>query len=338
MKKIITIIILIIIISLPAIFLFAAGPGTSAANFLKLGVGARAVGMGESFAAVADDVTSVYWNPAGLSRIKGTELHVSHNIWFQDINYEFVGVGIPLGKRTDNESAIPFSGVGSKGVFAVSANYLYLDGIERRSGNTAEPEGEFGANDLAVTLTYAGALNFLPISNLNGGINIKTIRQQIDNKRAQAYAADFGFQLRTGQIVSGFAVQNIGTKMKFLHESYPLPLNYKFGIAWQPLGTVLNIALDINKPIDNKLNYHIGTEYWVGQVIALRTGYLHRDLVQKNALTGKGFGTNNNSELIGLTGLMAGAGFRILGYGLDYAFVPYGELGNTHRVSLNMKF
>ncbi|MFH1378765.1 MAG: PorV/PorQ family protein [bacterium] len=338
MRKIIAFIILLLLISLPAVFLFAAGPGTSAANFLKLSIGARAVGMGESFAAVADDISSVYWNPAGLARIKNGSVHLSHNIWFQDINYEFVGVGIPLGNTNEASSVLPFAGIGSKGSLAISANYLYLGGMERRTGNTAEPEGKFGANDLAVTLTYANALPFVSKRNLLAGINFKTIRQQIDDKKASAFAVDFGMQYKIGPIISACAVQNLGTKMKFIEESYPLPLNYKIGLAWQPMGTALNIAVDINKPIDNKLNYHLGTEYWVGQIIALRAGYLQGDSVQRNALTGKGFGRNTNNELVGLTGLMAGAGFRILGYGVDYAFVPYGELGNTHRVSLDMKF
>lgn len=338
MRKIIVFIILILIISLPAVFLFSAGPGTSAANFLKLSIGARAVGMGESFAAVSDDISSVYWNPAGLARIKSGALHLSHNIWFQDINYEFIGVGIPLGKQYEDSSVLPFAGIGSRGALAISASYLYLGGLERRTGNTAEPEGKFGANDLAVTLTYANALPFVARRNLLAGFNVKVIRQQIYVEKAMAFAVDFGMQYKTGPFISAIAVQNLGTKMKFIEEAYPLPLNYKIGIAWQPLGTVLNIAFDVNKPIDNKINYHLGTEYWVGQIIALRAGYLHGDSVQKNALTGKGFGRNTNNELASLTGLMAGAGFRILSYGVDYAFVPYGELGNTHRVSLNVKF
>lgn len=325
MKKIIAVIIIVILLSLPVIFLFAAGPGTSAAQFLKLSIGARAVGMGESFTAIADDMSSVFWNPAGLAKIKSTSIHASHTVWFQDINYEFVSVGVPFGQKKNK-------------TLAISANYLYVDGMERRTGNTAEPDGTFGARDMAVTLSYAQAVPFVPHNNLLAGINIKTIRQQIDDIKADAYALDFGMQYKIGQFLSGITVQNIGTKMKFIEKSYPLPLNYKFGIGWQPFGTALNIAVDVNKPNDNKINYHVGTEYWVGDVIALRAGYLHGDAVQRKALTGKGFGRTNNNELISLTGMMAGAGFRIFGYGFDYAFVPYGELGNTHRVSLEIKF
>ncbi|MBD3271793.1 MAG: PorV/PorQ family protein [Elusimicrobia bacterium] len=324
MKKTMAFIIIIVLISLPAILLFAGGPGTSAANFLKLGIGARAVGMGESFTAVADDVSSVYWNPAGLAHLKTNALHLSHNIWFQDIHYEFAGVGIPLGM--------------SKGVLGISANYLYLDGIERRTGNTADHEGTFGANDLLITLSYAKGLASIGAGTVLGGINCKSIRQQIDDKKADAFAADLGLQLAVGQITTGLVVQNLGTRIRFIEESYPLPMNYKFGIAYQPYGTGLSVAVDINKPIDNKINFHLGTEYWVGGIIALRAGYLHGDSIQRKALTGKSFSSDSSNELIAFTGLMAGAGFKILGYGLDYAFVPYGELGNTHRVSLGMQF
>jgi hypothetical protein len=321
MKKLILFIIMLLLISVPAILLFAAGPGTSAANFLKLGVGARAAGMGESFAAVADDISSVCWNPAGLARLKSAMFSASHTVWFQDINYEFLGFGMPLPPRMN-------------GTIAMSAQYLYLNDMERRTSNTAEPEGRFGADDLVVTMSYARSLT----SRIGTGINIKTIRQQIDNKTASAYAADLGLQYRAGQFGYGAAIQNIGTSVKFINESFPLPRNYKFGIAWMPLGTALTVALDVNKPLDNKIDVHIGTEYWLGDIVAFRAGYLKGDAVQRNALTGKGFSGSTKPELAAYTGMMAGAGFKILNYGLDYAFVPYGELGNTHRISLNVKF
>src|SRR5580765_949262 len=62
--------------------------GTSSGSFLKIGVGARAVALGESFVAVANDPSTIYWNPAGLASLQRQEIQFSHAGWPADINYE----------------------------------------------------------------------------------------------------------------------------------------------------------------------------------------------------------------------------------------------------------
>ncbi|MFH1282612.1 MAG: PorV/PorQ family protein [bacterium] len=325
-------------------FIYAAGPGTSAANFLKLGIGARAIGMGESFTAVADDVNALYWNPAGLGFLKSKEITASHNVWFQDIKYDFIGFAIPVsGKSSGGDIFVDGKRVpavqGIPGVIGISATYLYMEGIERRSGNTADPDGYFGASDMSLSLSYAQqVLKFSNDSMVTSGINLKVISQQIDDKKARAYAVDLGVISRLNQWSFGFVVQNIGSQIKFIEKSYPLPLTYKFGAAYYLLNRSLSISLDLNKPIDNKINFNLGSEYWVGGMFALRAGYLRKDSMSREALVGKGLGSMNDGGLASLTGMMAGAGFRIFNYGVDYAFVPYGDLGATHRFTMNMKF
>jgi len=321
----------------------AAGPGTSAAGFLKLGVGARAVGMGESFTAVADDVNALYWNPAGIGRLSRQELTASHAVWFQDINYDFFGLAMPLshasagemfvnGDRTSTAGGLP-------GVLGISATYLYLDGIERRTGNTADPDGYFGADDMQVSLSYAAPIARLAGSgHITSGVTVKVVRQQIDSVRAQAYAADFGLLAQTGIWSIGCVVQNLGTRIRFIERYYPLPLTYTAGVACRLMDGSLCLAADVSKPNDNDINYHIGTEYWVGGIVAMRAGYQQRDALSRSALVGKGLGASADNTLARLTGMMAGAGFRLFNYGVDYAFVPYGELGSTHRVTLGIKF
>jgi len=65
--------------------------GTTAAPFLEIDVGSRAIGMGSAFVAVANDATALYWNPAGISRLPGNEMVFIHSAWIADINYDFVG-------------------------------------------------------------------------------------------------------------------------------------------------------------------------------------------------------------------------------------------------------
>ena len=75
---------------------------TSMLTFVKIGLGARAVAMGEAFVPVADDATTMYWNPAGLALLEARHLHVSHTEWPADIDYDpqqpFAGLTQPGGQ------------------------------------------------------------------------------------------------------------------------------------------------------------------------------------------------------------------------------------------------
>jgi len=111
--------------------------------------------------------------------------------------------------------------------------------------------------------------------------------------------------------------------VKFIDETDPLPLNIKAGAAYKVLKD-LTVACDLDEYIiDNKLYASVGAEYWLKNVLALRSGYR--------------FGYDTSS-LGGIVGLGVGAGVKIWGVTLDYAFVPFGDLGDTHRVSFGAKF
>ena len=67
--------------------------GTTSANFLELGFGGAALSMGDSYVSMANDVSSIYWNPAGLGYLKTNQLMIMHQPWFAGINSSFVGLG-----------------------------------------------------------------------------------------------------------------------------------------------------------------------------------------------------------------------------------------------------
>ena len=69
--------------------------GTASGTFLRIGLGARATGMGESFVAVANDPSAIYWNPAGLASLQRRELAISHVQWPADIRYEHLTLILP---------------------------------------------------------------------------------------------------------------------------------------------------------------------------------------------------------------------------------------------------
>ena len=280
--------------------------GTSAAQFLKLGAGARAAGMGEALAAAADDSTAIYWNPAGLARVNARSLSVMHAAWFEGITYDWISFAMPCRDR---------------GVFGVGVQYLSYGSI-KKTDNTGLETGDFSPADLSVSLSFAGKLLGFGL-----GANIKYISQKIINS-AIAYAADFGAQYQSrdmldNRLIFGLAVQNVGTKVKFISEEDPLPLNVKLGAAYSIKKNWLAV-LDINAPVDNDVNYGVGTEYACSVNEAV-------------SVLGRLGCNTRNKDTGGLNGLTSGLGVRYLDYSIDYAFVPYGELGNTQRISLSLK-
>lgn len=240
------------------------------------------------------------------------------------------------------------------GVLGISATYLNITGLEKRASNTANSEGSFSTSDFSFSLAYAGNTQgklFLPFSY---GLTLKFIRQSIDQYSADAFAADLG-AIAPVQICGipasfGACIQNIGTSIKYINEEYQLPLVYKFGIAAKPFHNgklPLLVALDVDFPNDSDISVKIGFEFEVNSMLNIRAGYRNMNSSTRDAISGGKLGAFNNSQFSAFSGLTAGFGLNIPlntisnlsnGLNLDYAFVPYGELGNTHRISLGMKW
>jgi len=278
--------------------------GTTGAQFLKIGCGARAIAMGEAFSAVSDDANAIYWNPAGLSQIDCSEVSAMHAIWLESINYDYLAYAQPLRNAT----------------IGASLNYLSMSSIDKMT-ELGEKDGTFSPYDSAFNLAYAKK-----IGPITGGINVKYIKQQIDDETASGFAVDLGTLHRLSDNLKGAVViHNIGPEIKFIDEGDPLPLSIRLGLSYR-LGDKLLLALDGVAPIDNDPNVHVGCEYRLNGIkkvpIALRMGYK----------------TTTTSDLDALSGLSAGLGFNVGGLDIDYAWVPYGDLGDTHRISLGMKF
>jgi len=269
---------------------YAGGPGTTAANFLKIGVGARATAMGGAFTALADDSTSLYWNPAGLARVEEGEISAMYNMWFEGVHQGYLSLVFP--------PSVPTMGFG--------VNYVTMRNLEGRdeSGNFTET---FEASDLHIFAGFAGKIGKLLL-----GLSAGTISSTIfpDSETATLGTVGGLFEISEGFSV-GVAAQNLGTKLG----EDSLPLILKAGLALKR-GS-LSLAADIGKPQDADLYYCAGIEGWIGETLALRAGY------KTNQDIGPGY--------------TAGLGLKMDGFGLDYAYVPYGDLGTTHRVSVVWK-
>jgi len=287
---------------------------SSAAQFLNLGFGARALGMGEAYTAVADDISCVYYNPAGLAAgAQGRELSFSHAFHLQDTAVSQVGF--------------------MRRPYAAAITYFSAGELEGRDPS-ANLTGNFTARDVAAQVSRG-----FKLGPFDAGVSGKVISQKIKSTGATSFAADLGllYRFKGTPYSAGASLVNLGTKVKFKEESFPLPLKLKAGVAANFVSPRLLLALDGEFPNDGPAAIRAGAEFKGLDGIALRLGYRTTTSGQRDAVLGRGFG-DSVSGVAGMYGFFAGAGFVYSGFSLDYALLPYGELGTAHRFSVGMKF
>lgn len=289
-----------------------AGYGTTAASFLKIGLGARPAAMGFAFAAVGEDLNAIQYNPAGLAQLGGNNVSVTYLSYFQEINYGWMAYSLP-------------SDLFGKGTLGISIGYLTLGGLETRGTTDSDTaSGTFGASDLQAAVSYAVKD---VMEGFSLGFNLKVISEAIDTTRATGFAADLGLFLSLKELDPGLtasvALQNLGTGLKFVSVTDPFPTTVKAGVAYKLLDGTFLLAADADYALqDSKLSFRGGMEYWLQGMVAPRIGYRVAPA----------------SDLTTLSGLGMGLGLKVSELQLDYAYLPQGDLGNTHRVSLGYKF
>jgi len=289
------------VLMLTARTLLYAGAGTTAAEFLLIGTGARAAGMGEAFVAVVDDVNAVYWNPGALSKIQNTQITFTHHELLSDIRYEYVAIAKPVGK----------------GTFGASVSYLHMGDLVGRNISGAKT-GDFSAYDMAGTLSYGRIVR----EDLSLGITGKFLNQHLADASATGVAADVGLLYQTPLpfLTAAVMIQHLGPGQKFDKSADPLPLTFRVGLGAKIFEEQLILGFDVSKVQDAGMTASFGAEYLFKKRTAFRLGY------------------QRNPETESSVGLSAGAGFSFGHYNLDYAFVPFSDLGDTHRFSLTAKF
>jgi len=265
--------------------------GTAGLQFLKLGVDARAIGMGEAYTAVSDDISSVYWNPAGLALSKGDQVLFSHTNWFANINHEYVAAS----KKTD------------LGFFAISASFLHTDQMDITTEEVFGPTGEtFSPYDLALGLTYASKFT----DRFAFGLTGKYLRENLGweaQHTINGYSIDVGSTYNTGwkNLIIGMALSNFGPDMKYTIDNdgdglfdedpfdlidndgdglvdedreeytFKVPLNFSLGIAmdlYRNDNSSLIASVQLDNCVDREETWNLGAEYKIG-TFALRGGY-----------------------------------------------------------------
>lgn len=331
MKKILTLILFVICFG----EFFAQNPnlGTAGAQFLQIPVGARSEAMGGAVVGLADDASSIFWNPAGIVKVKNVQAHFSYMNWFDLFDF--------------NAASIIYN-AGDLGTFGASMVLLTTDEMEITTEE--EPNGTgrfFDAGDLALGISYAKYLT----DRFNVGITIKFINQQIWNESASGFAFDIGTQYKLDfqNLTIAMCMTNFGADMKFdgpdldftyrkddnfplsrlvpsrlSTDEYPLPLNFQVGIGFDVFEyDILKMrgAIDVTHPNDNAERAHFGTEFSFYDRFYVRAGYKYNYDDQDFT-----FGAGANVPL-GSSAVY-----------FDYAFSVYDILPSVHRISVNLSF
>jgi hypothetical protein len=312
--------------------------GLTGAAFLKVGVGARAVGLGGAVTGLSNDVNQMFYNPAGIA-LKDEKLQASfsYNKWIADIGH--------------NSAAVSYNweGVGTIGVGFISFGLSDIpadrdipnDPRVKPSQIDFNTSSTYDYRDIAYQLTFSRYV----IDQLSLGITIKGISESIDGVSATALAFDFGSVYHIGVLGWTIAARfnNLGTDLKFYTINSPLPMQFTIGTAITPIQsdqTSIMLALDATKPQDGDLYLFTGAEASFMNMFSVRAGYKLNysgtsELVPTTTLKARTGAINTTIE-----GISAGAGLKTTfeGYtvGIDYSYTQMDLLDAAHRISVQI--
>ena len=310
--------------------------GTTAAEFLRVPVGARASAL-SAYTATVNDPSAMVLNPAGLADLERSEALIEFTDWYLDINHTYLGVGIPTKK-------------GVVGVHVLAMNYGEFE------ETTVEAQGltgrTFDAYSVSFGVSYAQYL--FPQFTIGG--TAKVVYEKIANSSASTIAFDIGTMYDTPfyGVRLGVGVTNFGPKLQIQGndliissdpdetqdgnyepdaslstDSFDLPLMLKVGLAWDAVNTNelrATFLIDGNNPTNNVQSVSLGAEIGlVKDQVQIRAGlpYLgQNDATEKfNAGLGVKYSINESLKL-----------------GFNYTYHGYKYLGDVNKLSVQIFF
>jgi len=302
--------------------------GTSAANWLKVESGTRGIAMGGSQVASGRGISGAYYNPASIAFIEGSEVYYSKSNYLAGITHNTIGYGTRL-TPTD--------------YFAL--HLFYLDSGDMEVTTVPSPNGtgeKFSVLDISLRLIYGKQLT----DRLRIGGSIKYIREEIYTMQMQSFVFDLGSNFNTGiyGLKLGMSVSNFGPDVQFTGEGlnkvvpdstdisgklskitqkFSVPLVFRLGIEKYLIGedeesiNRLTVSADAINPIDYTVYVGIGAEYSWNNMAFIRGGtHLFHDTA----------------------GLSLGGGLKWSMVAVDYAYVNYGILKETHQFGISLNF
>ncbi len=340
MKKFLLIIFLLFALLQPTAFSQVTKTGTTAAKFLSVGIGPRANAMGGAFTSIANDASSLYWNPAGAAALTNFEAMFTYTSLYKDldINLNYFALVLPAGEL---------------GNFGVSVTTLDYGDMDVTTEYFPDGTGErFSAASYAFGLSYARNIT----ESFAAGITIKYITEGIFNSSANGIGFDVGTIFKTPFLGIKFSsiITNYGSKLQMAGEDllirydadptregnnrtvdayyktdkFELPLKLQIGLS-KDIDFLnehrLTLAVDATHPNDNSEYINVGGELsLLDNLISLRGGY-------------KGLLLDDNQE-----GLTLGVGlYYLLGVfavGVDYSYQEFEFLSYIHSFAVSFKF
>ncbi len=312
--------------------------GTTSGQFLKIEPGARAIAMGGAFVAVANDASTIYWNPAGLLQIHNNAVSFSHTYWLAGTSHDYTALVYKLN---------------DKHAFGVSYTLLSIPDMKVRTEIYQNGTGEyFSASDFAIGLAYAFKLT----EEFSFGFAGKYISQNIWHMSASTFALDIGLHYKTPVegLNLGMCISNVGPKIayegdnNFIYytfdpdqhgnsdnifadikmDSWDLPLLFRVGLAYELLNTESHdilISADAVHPNDYSEYVNAGFEYSFMERLYLRAGY--KALFKQESEEGLTLGTGIIYYLTDYLPLK-----------VDYSYSDFGRLKDVHRFSVEVGF
>jgi hypothetical protein len=297
--------------------------GTAAVTFLKIGVGARAVSMGGAFVALANDGSSMFWNPAGLVQIGKNEFTVSHLDWLVDVDFEYLGY---VHQLNNNIALGAFMG------------YLHLADMPVTTEFHPYGNGEyFSYNDMVTGLTISIKMT----DRFSFGVTTKYVREDLAELSMHGVMLDFGTYYWTGfkTLRIAASMKNFGTDLRpngtYMRreangtteaefQAFSPPTVFTMGAAMDVYTVGQHIftgAMQMNHPMDDQENFVMGAEYKYRRMFFLRTGYLAN--MDENKWT---FGAGTNFSFYGKK------------VKLDYSYADYNHLSMTQQITFGFEF
>ena len=261
-------------------------------------VSARQAALGDAFVTVAYGQDAVFGNPAGLCGAQGLSIAVHHESWLADVNGETAAVA---------GQVAPGLGMGGY------AHVTEYGTFEIRDSNGVR-QGQSSAQDMAGGLSLGASHG-----DLEGGVGVRVVKQELMGEDSAAFSMDCGLAFRQDGWHVGLAGVNLGTALDGQQGAESL----RAGVAqrWElGQGMALQPAVGLSWEPHGLARGQAGLELGLQSGMALRAGY-----EQPFA----------DTMINGTQGITLGMGFFVAGIGVDYAFIPYGDLGSAHCVSLS---
>jgi|TARA_B110000263_G_scaffold225975_1_gene217302 hypothetical protein len=324
--------------------------GSTAVNFLEIGVGSANAAMGDAGVAFADGPASVYWNPAALAFVERNENAFMLQPWILDINMMFIGSTIHV-KRL--------------GTFGFSLTHMGYGDMEVTTMAQQEGTGErFSANEFSAAFTYSRKI----VQWFSFGASAKIVNSKIWHSSANAFALDLGAIVNTEFLSPngskedglriGMSISNYGSRLQydgidllnpidispyedgnysdvpgqFRPNQWELPLIFRIGIGLKPIYSEshrLKIAIDAIHPNNNAEYINLGGQYELRMAgkgsLYIRSGY--KSLYMPDSQFGMTYGGGLKMNLIGNQTIQ-----------IDYAHRSMGIFGGLNSYTISIGF